>query len=206
VKHRNFRLRFLRSTEFDAPKAAQKLVDHFDFKMGLFGQEKLAQNITLDDLDENDLIYLRSGAIQILPAVDRAGRPIFFVQCEITSMTIALDEGAEKDFIACLFGRERGELLGQLAKLPNLKEVALGDLGLMVRVLTDLVKDAKGLWELTLERVVLQGIQEKKKTLKYPSRLVLPPFQMACQQSLRYVYPWGDAWPNEMSWSENCQV
>jgi hypothetical protein len=99
VNDRNFRLSFLRSTEFDAPKAAQKLVDHFDFKMGLFGLEKLAQNITLDDLDENDLIYLRSGAIQILPAADRAGRPIFFVQYEITSMTIALDEGAEKTVV-----------------------------------------------------------------------------------------------------------
>jgi hypothetical protein len=47
-----------------------------------------------------------------------------------------------------------------LAKLPNLNEVTFGDLGLMVQVLTNLVKDAKGLRELTLERVVLQGIQE----------------------------------------------
>jgi hypothetical protein len=66
----------------------------------------------------------------------------------------------DKDFIACLFGRERGELMGQLAKLPNLKEVHLGDLGLMVQVLTNLVNEAKGLRELTLERVVLQGIQQ----------------------------------------------
>jgi hypothetical protein len=80
VNDRNFRLQFLRSTDFDAQKAAQKFVNHFDFKMELFGSEKLAQNITLDDLDEEGLIYLRSGPIQILPATDRIGRPIFFLQ------------------------------------------------------------------------------------------------------------------------------
>jgi hypothetical protein len=91
VNDRNFRLRFLRSTEFDAHKAAQKIVNHFEFKMELFGQEKLAQNITLDDLNEKDLIYLRSGAIQILPITDRAGRPILFVQFEKTFMALAVD-------------------------------------------------------------------------------------------------------------------
>jgi hypothetical protein len=80
VNDRKFRLMFLRSTELDANEAAQKFVNHFDFKMELFGREKLAQNITLDDLDEKGLIYLRSGAIQILPATDRIGRPIFFFQ------------------------------------------------------------------------------------------------------------------------------
>jgi hypothetical protein len=80
VNDRNFRLMFLRSTEFDAHKAAQKLVNHFEFKLELFGQEKLARKITLDDLNEKDLIYLRSGAIQILPSTDRSGRPIFFMQ------------------------------------------------------------------------------------------------------------------------------
>jgi hypothetical protein len=93
VNDSNFRLMFLRYTEFDANKAAQKLAAYFDCKMELFGREKLAQNITLGDLDEKDLVYLRSGAIQILPATDRIGRPIFFLQPEITLMAIALDGG-----------------------------------------------------------------------------------------------------------------
>jgi hypothetical protein len=80
VNDPNFRLMFMRSTEFDGNKAAQKFVNHFDFKMELFGREKLTQNITLDDLDESGSIYLRSGAMQILPATDRIGRPIFFFQ------------------------------------------------------------------------------------------------------------------------------
>jgi hypothetical protein len=66
----------------------------------------------------------------------------------------------DKDFIACLFGEDRDDLLGQLGKLPNLKEVNLGDVGVMVQVLTNLVTDAKGLRELTLECVVMQGIQD----------------------------------------------
>jgi hypothetical protein len=89
---RKFRLMFLRSTEFDANKAAQKLVNHFEFKMELFGREKLAQNITLDDLNEEDLIYLGKGAIQILSATDRIGRPIFFLQQEIMCLAIAFHQ------------------------------------------------------------------------------------------------------------------
>jgi hypothetical protein len=92
VNDRNFRLAFLRSTEFDGNKAAQKFVNHFDFKMEIFGREKVAKNITFGDLDENDLMYLRNGPIQILPAIDRAGRPIFFLQPDVTLTAIALDD------------------------------------------------------------------------------------------------------------------
>jgi hypothetical protein len=92
VNDRALCLQFLRSNDFDTHKAAQKLVACFDFKMELFGQEKLAQNITLDDLYENDLTYLRSGAIQILPATDRIGRQILFVQYEMVLAALALDE------------------------------------------------------------------------------------------------------------------
>jgi hypothetical protein len=92
VHDRKFRLMFLRDTEFDAHKAAQKLVNHFEVKMELFGREKLAQNITLDDLDENDLIYLRSGATQILPSTDRAGRQIVLIQHEMVIAALLRDE------------------------------------------------------------------------------------------------------------------
>jgi hypothetical protein len=97
VNDRKFRLMFLKSTEFDAQKASLKFVNHFDFKMDIFGREKLARNITLGDLDEEDLIYLRSGAIQILPAPDRIGRPIFFLQHE--TMAIAIIEGCENSVV-----------------------------------------------------------------------------------------------------------
>jgi hypothetical protein len=66
----------------------------------------------------------------------------------------------DKDFIACVFGRERGELLNQVAKLPNLKEVFLGDAGLMVEIIVTFLKDAKSLKKISLHRLVMQGTQK----------------------------------------------
>jgi hypothetical protein len=67
----------------------------------------------------------------------------------------------DKDFIGCVFGKERGELLNQVAKLPNLKEVFLGDAGLMVEeVIVTLLKNAKSLRKITLHRLVMQGTQK----------------------------------------------
>jgi hypothetical protein len=63
----------------------------------------------------------------------------------------------DKDFIACVYGSERGEILDQVAKLPNLKEVFLGDALLMVDVIALLLKNAKGLKKISLHRLVLQG-------------------------------------------------
>jgi hypothetical protein len=79
VRNRSFCLMFLRAAEFDALKAAHKMVAHFELKLELFGREKLVQVITYDDLDEDDRDFLQSGAIQILPTKDRAGRPILAV-------------------------------------------------------------------------------------------------------------------------------
>ena len=66
----------------------------------------------------------------------------------------------DKDFIGCVFGNERGELLNQVAKLPNLKEVFLGDAGLMVDAIATLLKNAKGLKKMSLHRLVMQGIEK----------------------------------------------
>ena len=66
----------------------------------------------------------------------------------------------DKDFIACVFGKERGQLLDQVAQLPNLKEVFLGDAGLMVEFIVSLLKNAKSLRKITLHRLVMQGTQK----------------------------------------------
>jgi hypothetical protein len=66
----------------------------------------------------------------------------------------------DKDFIACVFGKERGEVLDQVAKLPNLKEVHLGDAGLMVEAIVTLLKNAKSLRKISLHRLVMQGTQK----------------------------------------------
>jgi hypothetical protein len=76
VKNRDFGLMFLRSEYFDARKAANRLVDHFEMKLELFGVEKLAKDITLEDLREDALDCLNCGTIQVLPNKDRSGRTV----------------------------------------------------------------------------------------------------------------------------------
>lgn len=77
VKDDNFRLMFLRATNFHPKHAAKKIVSHFKFKAELFGLTKVAKTITLDDLDEaDDMIALRSGGTIFLSETDSAGRPI----------------------------------------------------------------------------------------------------------------------------------
>jgi hypothetical protein len=65
----------------------------------------------------------------------------------------------DEDFIGCVIGRDRGKLLNQVAKLPNLKEVFLGDACLMVDAIATLLKNAKCLRKISLHRLVMQGIE-----------------------------------------------
>jgi hypothetical protein len=76
VKNRNFRIRFLRAERFVAAEAAVRIVRHFQYKMELFGAGKLAKDIEIEDLDNEDIKVLESGSIQLLSVRDRAGRAI----------------------------------------------------------------------------------------------------------------------------------
>lgn len=81
VKDRSFRLLFLRTMEFDAKRAAVRMVNHFKQKQFLFGKEKLVQQITLDDLDEAAIKCLKSGSLIFLPEKDTSGRLIIILLC-----------------------------------------------------------------------------------------------------------------------------
>ena len=76
----SFDLMFLRSTKFVPKAAARRMVDHFKYKLQLFGSEKLAKEITQDDLNEEDMKALKSGGFLVLAARDSAGRAIFFAR------------------------------------------------------------------------------------------------------------------------------
>ena len=76
VLDEDFRLMFLRADNFDPRKAAQRMVNFFEFKLDLFGAEKLCKQITLEDLSEDDIAALYSGACQVLQEKDRTGRKI----------------------------------------------------------------------------------------------------------------------------------
>jgi hypothetical protein len=76
VKSRKFRIMFLRATSFDPRLAAKRIVVHFEYKAELFGDDKVAQQLTLDDLDDDDLASLEGGSFQLLPGTDTAGRSV----------------------------------------------------------------------------------------------------------------------------------
>ncbi|CAJ1965283.1 unnamed protein product [Cylindrotheca closterium] len=77
VHDQTLRMKFLRSEKFDAERSAERMIRFFDCKLHFFGQEKLCNNITLQDLDKDDLKALKAGFMQILPVRDRAGRAVF---------------------------------------------------------------------------------------------------------------------------------
>jgi hypothetical protein len=76
VTDRQFRLMFLRAEYHDPGKAAVRLVRFLEEKVRFFGPETLARNLYLSDLDDDDLAFLKSGLMQLIPTRDRAGRAI----------------------------------------------------------------------------------------------------------------------------------
>ena len=78
VKDMKFRLQFLRAENYDPKKAAKRIITHYKHKATLFGIDKVADTITLDDLTEDDKLALYSGGLQVLPLRDKAGRTVFF--------------------------------------------------------------------------------------------------------------------------------
>jgi hypothetical protein len=79
TRNRDLRLAFLRTELFDSQQAALRLIRHFQMKLDLFGRDKLAMDITQDDLDKNDMDALYSGTARFISATDRAGRIINLV-------------------------------------------------------------------------------------------------------------------------------
>lgn len=70
---------FLRAENYDAKLAARRVVRHFQFKLELFGEERLARPILYADLDEDDRHAFHLGRVQILAERrDRAGRLVLY--------------------------------------------------------------------------------------------------------------------------------
>ena len=77
-----FKLMFLRSTApaYNSKEAAMRILQHFEWKARLFPNDDqlLARPLTLDDLSEEDMEYIRDGSFLFLPIVDMAGRRVYF--------------------------------------------------------------------------------------------------------------------------------
>jgi hypothetical protein len=73
-------LMLLRAERFDANKAASRMVKFLDWKLKLFGPERLCQwHIGLDDLDADARFMVESGLSQVLPERDSRGRVVSVV-------------------------------------------------------------------------------------------------------------------------------
>jgi hypothetical protein len=77
VEAREFRLAFLRSEKFNAKSAAQTIVNHFEIKRRIFGDDEvLGRDVLQTALIEEDLERLKDGLTQVMPERDAAGRTI----------------------------------------------------------------------------------------------------------------------------------
>jgi len=76
VGDRGFRIMFLRSVKFDAPRAAGLMVNYFEKKARLFGMASIARNVVIRDLDKDAMACLKSGYVQLVPGKDRSGRSV----------------------------------------------------------------------------------------------------------------------------------
>ena len=93
------RLMFLRAESYDPYNAASRMVRFFDQKYGLFGADKLTKDITLDDLDPDDIAAVERGFYQVPPEKDCAGRKVlcFFPKLKVirSIQIVVSDESCE---------------------------------------------------------------------------------------------------------------
>lgn len=72
----DFRLLFLRSTDWNVTESAQLILQFFRAKLELFGQSFMTKRITFNDLSLEVQNAVKLGFIQVLPFRDTAGRAI----------------------------------------------------------------------------------------------------------------------------------
>ena len=76
VEDPSFRLKFLRANMHDVDSSVRQMMHFLQLKATYFGNDKVAREITLDDLDKEDMEVLLSGLWHIQEERDRTGRVI----------------------------------------------------------------------------------------------------------------------------------
>jgi hypothetical protein len=110
---RGFRLKFLRAECFMPKNAANRLVGFLEEKLKLFGPKPLARELLLSDLNQDDMVLLRSGLFSTVPLRDSAGRVVtsmipFFGGESTLEIRVRRTKGVEccgdLDILELLFG------------------------------------------------------------------------------------------------------
>eukprot|EP00980_Cylindrotheca_fusiformis_P014697 scaffold4002_cov85-Cylindrotheca_fusiformis.AAC.3 len=79
ISSREFRIMCLRASDYDPEASVKRILTFLEIQKALFSEEKLGKKILLDDLDEDAIESLKSGAMQISASTDKAGRKILFI-------------------------------------------------------------------------------------------------------------------------------
>lgn len=79
VQEPSFRLTFLRSNLYDVRQSVRKMMNLLRYKALYFGNDKIGRDITLDDLNEDDMELMLSGLYHIQEGRDRTGRIVVYL-------------------------------------------------------------------------------------------------------------------------------
>ncbi|KAL3937636.1 MAG: hypothetical protein SGBAC_007288 [Bacillariaceae sp.] len=82
VENSSFRLRFLRCNMHNVQESVRQMMEFLQHKAAYFGEDKVAREITLDDLTVEDTELLLSGLFHIQEETDRNGRVVLYVMGE----------------------------------------------------------------------------------------------------------------------------
>ena len=99
VSENNFRMMFLRADNYDSKEAAERMIRFFELKKYLFGVDKIVKDITLDDLNEDDMDSLKSGYAQVTPCKDMSGRTIVLLLSKLRTGRYKVAENVVGCFI-----------------------------------------------------------------------------------------------------------
>mmetsp|Transcript_26854 Transcript_26854/g.65263 ORF Transcript_26854/g.65263 Transcript_26854/m.65263 type:complete len:192 (-) Transcript_26854:1309-1884(-) len=94
VEDPSFRLKFLRANLYNVTTSVNQMVDFLNQKAMYFGVDKVARDITLDDLSSEELDLMLSGRYHIQDGTDTDGRVILYSfsatvdNCQDVSMVV----------------------------------------------------------------------------------------------------------------------
>ena len=79
VEDASFRLKFLRANMYNVTRSVNQMVNFLGHKATFFGVDKIARDITLEDMNREDMDLLLSGFYHIQDGTDQSGRVIVYM-------------------------------------------------------------------------------------------------------------------------------
>jgi hypothetical protein len=74
-----FRLKFLRAKLHDVKQSVRQMMNFLRYKATYFGEDKLARDISLSDLNQDDIDLMLSGLFHVQDGRDRSGRVVIYM-------------------------------------------------------------------------------------------------------------------------------